>query len=77
MLYCEKIKNMILEINEFVEIEYDTPLIAEEILDSLSIIYLVTELENEYNILIKEEDINPNNFYSIETISQLVNKLFN
>ncbi len=75
MLYCEKIKNMILEINEFVEIEYDTPLIAEEILDSLSIIYLVTELENEYSVIIKEEDINPNNFYSVETISQLVNKL--
>ena len=50
-------------------------LIDGRYLDSLTILSLVSELEEEYDIEIPTIEIIPNNFNSIEKINQLVEKL--
>lgn len=50
-------------------------LIDGRYLDSLTILSLVSELEEEYDIEIPTIEIIPNNFNSIEKINELVEKL--
>ena len=50
-------------------------LIDGRYLDSLTILSLVSELEEEFDIEIPTIEIIPNNFNSIEKINQLVEKL--
>lgn len=59
------------------EADYRTckTLVDEHILDSLSIIALVAELEEEYDIMIPAVEIVPGNFNSAEEIWALVQRL--
>lgn len=50
-------------------------LIDGRYLDSLTILSLVSELEEEFDIEIPTIEIIPNNFNSIEKINELVEKL--
>lgn len=43
-------------------------LFEEEILDSMSILYLVSEIETEYGILIPLEEVIEDNFSSVNNI---------
>ena len=52
-----------------------TTLIDEHHLDSLDMISLVGELEDEYDIRIQAVEINPSNFNSAESIWALVKRL--
>lgn len=68
----ELIINLIKEISPYVEIALDTQLLEEEILDSVSILILVTEIEEKYQIEIPMEEVNPNNFASVRSIIELL-----
>ena len=50
-------------------------LLAEGILDSLGLQMLVGFLEQEFSITIGDDDLLPENFQTIESISQLVSGL--
>lgn len=65
----------ILEIDDDRDIDENTKLLEEEILDSVSILYLVTELEDEYMINIPVEDIIESNFKDLNCISRYVMSL--
>lgn len=69
----------LIEILEEIKPEADyrncTALVDEHILDSLSIIALVAELEEEYDITIPAVEIVPDNFNSAEEIWALVQRL--
>lgn len=76
MSECErKILDLICEINPYEDINVETELIETGILDSMSILVLVTELEEEYKITINEKMIVPENFTYIKTIAELVGQL--
>lgn len=66
------ISEIIVEINPFDEFNIDTDLFGEGILDSLSLIVLIEEIEKKLCITILEEDITIENFYSIRTIIKLL-----
>lgn len=72
--YKKFIHEILLEINPYNEIEDQTDLIDEGILDSLSLVYIVTRIEEKYNIKINEELITPDNFRNIEKISYVIEK---
>jgi acyl carrier protein len=75
----EEIKISILkiieEINPYEEINEDTKLISDGILDSLTLVILINEIEEEYKITIPEEYVKPECFENVLDIVNLVSKL--
>lgn len=58
-----------------VDFEHEKKLIDESILDSFDIISIVSELNDEFNIEIDVEDLEPENFNSVEAMFELIQKL--
>lgn len=58
-----------------VDFENEKNLIDDRILDSLDVMNLTVELNDEFDIEITPLDILPENFQSIETIYQLITRL--
>ncbi len=50
-------------------------LVSDRHLDSLAILSLIAEIEDEYGIMIPAVEINPDNFNSVESIFVMVNRL--
>jgi acyl carrier protein len=59
--------------------EYDyhteTALIDDHLLDSLTVLALISELEDEYDITIPAVEIVPENFNSAQAMWKLINRL--
>jgi acyl carrier protein len=53
-------------------IEKNTPLLESGILDSLGILDVVSFLESEFSITISDEELVPENFQSLDTLSSFV-----
>ena len=76
----QNLKEKILEIIQSIrpEIEFDASkrdLSLFGVLDSLDIILLVDDLEAQLGISIDPEHITPENFYSLDTVCELVRSL--
>ena len=71
--------NRLLEILEEIEPEVDfetcTTLIDDHLIDSLSLISLIAELEEEYDITIPTVEIIPDNFNSADSIWEMITRL--
>ena len=52
----------------------ETDLIDAKVIDSLSLIQLVTHIERETNISIDDEDVNPDNFQNVKAIIALTKR---
>ena len=50
----------------------DYQLLEKEVVDSLGIFKIISFLENEYDIIVDDDDLVPENFNSISSISELV-----
>ena len=61
-------------IKEDVDFESSTDFIEDGLLDSFDLVNLVSELEDVFDIEIRGVDIIPENFTSIEAITELVEK---
>ena len=57
-----------------INLENDTELLQSEILDSLGIAQLVAGIETEFDIELDGDDILPENFSTINSISNLISK---
>lgn len=70
------IKKFIVDVLEEVygklSIEDNVDLLEEEILDSIGIMYLVTQIEEKLNVTVSLADINESNFQNIESIEKLI-----
>jgi acyl carrier protein len=55
-------------------IERDTALLEKGILDSLGILDVVSFLESEFSITISDEELVPDNFQGLNTLSSFVQK---
>lgn len=76
----ELIEFIIKTIKETVEdvgIDSETSLLDEGILDSISILYLIEELEKKYGIKIEMEVVNEDNFSTVSNIASLVTDMMN
>lgn len=63
------------EINPEAEFEGRTDLFDSGDLDSMSIVMLVSEINDEFDINIRVTDITPENFNSTENIMKLIRRL--
>jgi acyl carrier protein len=50
----------------------DDDLLAEDVIDSLGIMQLISFLEGKYGIKVTDEDLNPENFRSVQRIVTFV-----
>lgn len=71
----EKLIEILEDIHPDVDYETCTDLIDGHILDSLSIISLVAELEDEFDITIPAVDIIPANFNSAAAMWKMIERL--
>lgn len=71
----EKLLEILEEIKSGVDYENIDTLINDHYLDSLSILSLISELEDEFDIVIPTVEIIPDNFNSVKSMMALINKL--
>ena len=68
----KRLKRILSSLHPEIEIDRETRLIDDGILDSLDIVTLITDLNDEYRINIGAEDITPHNFQNIDSIERLI-----
>ena len=71
----EKLLEILEEIKPGVDYENIDTLINDHYLDSLSILSLISELEDEFDIVIPTVEIIPDNFNSVKSMMAIINKL--
>ncbi len=71
----EELLKILKEIRPDVDFEHETKLIDDEILDSFDIISIVGELNVHYDIEINVEDLEPDNFNTVQAMLELIEKL--
>ena len=71
----QEVLNLLQEVLPEIDFTSSVKLVDDGILDSLSIVTIVSELSMEYDIDIPYEDIAPENFNSVDSIAALVEKL--
>ena len=73
--YDLTVKQLLEEMYPYEDFNEDTELIESDILDSLSILYIVAGIEEKYKIIIDEKIINPENFRNIKKIGEIIEKI--
>lgn len=68
----DKVLAILTEIRPEVDFETETAMIDDGILESFDVISIVTTLMDEFDILIDADDIEPENFNSLDAIVELV-----
>ena len=63
------------EVNPGVDFEIDTDLIGHGVLDSITMVTLVMELNDAFDIEITPVDIVPENFKTVQTIYDMIQRL--
>ena len=71
----EEILAILREIRPDVDFENETKLIDDDILDSFDIIAIVGEFNDAFGIDIDVEDLEPDNFNTVEAMKELIDKL--
>lgn len=71
----EKLLKILKEINPDVDFEGRTDLFESGDLDSMSIVMLASEINDEFDVELKVTDIIPENFNSPEAIMAMIEKL--
>jgi len=73
----EKILEILQDIRPDVDFEKEKKLIDDHILDSFDIISIVSEFNDAFDVEINVEDLEPENFNTIEAMKELIDKLSN
>ena len=71
----EKILEILKGMNDTVDFANETGIIDNELIDSVELMELITELEDCFGVTIEMEDVVPANFNSIEAMWALINRL--
>ena len=71
----EKVLQILKDIRPDVDFENEKKLIDDEVLDSFSIIAIVNGLDEAFDISIDIDDLEPENFNTVEAIYELVKTL--
>lgn len=58
-----------------VDFENETALVTDGILDSFDIVSLVAELNSEFDIIIGVDDLEPENFDTVDAMAELISSL--
>jgi hypothetical protein len=71
----EELLEILQEVKPGVDFENDTDLIGHGVLDSITMVTLVLELNDAFDIEITPVDIVPENFKTVQTIQDMIQRL--
>ena len=71
----EELLRIMSEVRPDIDFEKETHLIDNEMLDSLDIVAIVTDVNDEFDISINVNDLLPENFNSAKALYELITKL--
>ena len=71
----EELLRIMSEVRPDIDFETEKHLIDNEILDSLDIVAIVTDVNDEFDVQINVNDLLPENFNSAEALYELITKL--
>ena len=71
----EKLLEILKGIRPDVDFENETALIDDGILDSFDVVAIISELDDEFDVQIRINELDPDNFNSAESIWNLVQEL--
>lgn len=71
----EKITELIHSINEYEDFDENTDLFENGILDSLSLVLLINQIEGEMDVFIPEDVVKLENFATVEKMVALIESL--
>ena len=71
----EKLLEILKGIRPDVDFENEDALIDDGILDSFDVVSIISELDDEFGVQVKIDELDPENFNSVESIWNLVQKL--
>ncbi|MBQ6440366.1 MAG: acyl carrier protein [Mogibacterium sp.] len=71
----EELLRIMSEVRPDIDFETETRLIDDEMLDSLDIVAIVTDVNDEFDIEINVNDLLPENFNSAEALYELIRRL--
>ena len=67
-----RILNILHDINPYVDIDDNTLLIEEEVIDSIGIVLLLQQIEDEIGVFIPQERIDMDDFTNIDSITKMI-----
>lgn len=71
----EELLRIMSEVRPDIDFETETRLIDDEMLDSLDIVAIVTDVNDEFDVEINVNDLLPENFNSAEALYELIQRL--
>ena len=71
----EALMEILKNLHPDVDFETCTTLVDDRIIDSFDIVTIISEINDEYDVVIPAEDIVPENFNSAQAISELIQRL--
>lgn len=71
----EQLLEILRGIRPDVDFENETALIDDGILDSFDVVSIISELDNEFDVQVRINELDPENFNSAESIWNLVQEL--
>lgn len=71
----EKLLELLKNIRPDVDFENETSLIDDGVLDSFDVVSIISELDDEFGVQVKINELDPENFNSVESIWEMVQKL--
>lgn len=71
----EKLMELLKGIRPDVDFENETSLIDDGILDSFDVVSIISEIDDMFGVQIRINELDPENFNSVESIWNLIQKL--
>ena len=71
----ETLMEILEDVNEGIDWAHETKLIDDRIIDSLTVITMIADLEEVFRIVIRAEEITRDNFNSVESIWNMICRL--
>ena len=71
----ETLMEILEDVNDGIDWAHETKLIDDRIIDSLTVITMIADLEEAFQIVIRAEEITRDNFNSVESIWNMICRL--